>query len=108
MGRLGWAAVCVASVFAAPSGVRGQDDAVTVSGVVREEGTNAPVSGALVRIPERGLQFLTALDGRFSFAAVPPGSYTIRVGGPGTEKMKTFENVASVDKVGRESITVRF
>lgn len=56
-----------------------QDSTVRVTGVVREAESNAPVSGALIRIPERGLQTLTSLGGGFAFEAVPDGTYTIRV-----------------------------
>ena len=76
---LGRAALGVAMVLGSARAVYAQDVTVQVSGVVREEQTNAPVADAQVRILERGLQVLTGPGGRFTFAAVPSGRYTIRV-----------------------------
>jgi hypothetical protein len=73
-------AAAVAALLLGPAlEASAQDSTVRVTGVVREAESNAPVSGALIRIPERGLQTLTSLGGGFAFEAVPDGTYTIRV-----------------------------
>ena len=99
LGNLGLAAVCLATTLASPRSASAQDETVVVSGVVRDQGTNTPVSGVLVRILERGLQVLTGLDGRFAFASVPPGSYTIRVDRIGYEVVENLLTVAGSDVV---------
>ena len=77
-GRGGWAVVCVAMMLASPRGAHAQDETVVLSGVIRDSGTNAPVSGVMVRILERSIQVITGLDDRFVFATVPPGTYRQR------------------------------
>lgn len=78
-GCIRWMTVSVAVAvvaLASPRGAGAQEETVVVSGLVRDQTTNAPVSGVLVRIIERDLQVLTDADGRFAFAVVPPGTYT--------------------------------
>ena len=77
-GWVGWAVVCVGMMLASPRGAHAQDETVVVSGVIRDSGTNAPVSGVMVRILERSIQVITGLDDRFVFATVPPGTYRQR------------------------------
>jgi iron complex outermembrane receptor protein len=43
--------------------------------VTRQDGT--PLAGITVRLAENGMSARTADDGRYAFAAVPPGTYTL-------------------------------
>lgn len=51
----------------------------TVQGVVRDELTREPLEGAQVVVVEAQKGALTDLDGRFSIADVPVGTYSIKV-----------------------------
>lgn len=66
-------------VLALPGALRAQG---TVSGVVRDAGSSAPLPGAVVMLLSReGAELearTTAADGRYTFSAVDPGSYQLR------------------------------
>lgn len=63
---------------------------VNLEGQVRENGTRAPVGGALIEIrwagegepPEAPRQIVSAADGTFSARGLPPGRWALRVQGP--------------------------
>jgi len=97
--RFGWVPLAAVMVIGTAREARAQDVTVQVSGVVREEQTNATVASAQVRIPERGLQVVTGPDGRFSFGAVSPGTYTLRVDRLGYRVVEDVLNVGASDVV---------
>lgn len=86
-------AVAVA-VFAAGSAAQ---EPAPVSGIVLEAETGRPIDGAVVTIVERGLQSLTAANGRFLIPGVAPGSYVVRVDRIGFE---VLEQALSVPTAG--------
>jgi hypothetical protein len=51
----------------------------TVTGVVLDAATGAPVGGALVSVGERGPRAIASARGRFALSGVLPGTYTVRV-----------------------------
>ena len=51
----------------------------SIVGSVTEVGTEAPVSGVTVSIPELDMGTMTNGRGRFLLLNVPPGSYTLRI-----------------------------
>ena len=65
----------VAALLVAATAAAGQGAPVpaTVSGQVREVGTNTPIAGATVAIPELRRAAVTDQNGRFSFAGLPSG-----------------------------------
>ena len=54
----------------------------TIRGVVESEGGVEPVAGVIVRVPGGGLQTPVVGAGRFSFADLPPGDYTLETDSP--------------------------
>lgn len=53
------------------------DTRVTIAGVIRRRGDQAPVARARVTIKELGAYALTRGNGRYQIKAVPPGQYTL-------------------------------
>ena len=49
----------------------------TISGLVLERGTRAPLAGFIIRVPAHGLETVTDAEGRFLFEQVPAGSVEI-------------------------------
>lgn len=68
-----------AALQAAPA----QDPPGSIQGAVREEGSGAPVSAAVVALPELGRSAAAGPDGGFVLRGVPPGTWTLRAGGLG-------------------------
>jgi hypothetical protein len=60
-----------------------------IGGTVRD-GSAAPVSGANVRLVDRGRSTLTAADGTYSLAAIPAGTFTLRVTAGTTTRDRTI------------------
>ncbi len=54
------------------------------------DGASAPIVNAGVRLVERGRSTLTDVDGRFSLAAIPAGTFTLRVTSGGTTQNRTI------------------
>jgi len=50
-----------------------------VRGIVVDAKTNAPIADAKIAVIEASLATKTGADGRFEFASVPPGEYTLTV-----------------------------
>ncbi len=98
--RYGWVPLAAVVGLGSAGGVQAQDVTVRVSGVVSEAQTNTPVASAQVRIPERGLQAVTGSDGRFTFSAIPSGTYTLRVDRLG------YRVVEDVLRIGTSDVTV--
>ena len=51
----------------------------TVTGIVTDSATGAPLADVVVRIDSTALTTMTRSDGRFTFAGVPVGTYTMEV-----------------------------
>ncbi|MCZ6915498.1 MAG: TonB-dependent receptor [Gemmatimonadetes bacterium] len=87
--RAGWAAawlvLCGTGTLPATAQTDSLGNRSQISGTVREAGTGVPVVNAQVQIVERRLRVLTGPDGRFGFAYVPPGSFTVRISRIGYE-----------------------
>jgi hypothetical protein len=54
------------------------------------DGSAAPVPGASVRLVDRGRSTLTAADGTYSLAAIPAGTFTLRVTAGTTTRDRTI------------------
>lgn len=52
-------------------------EAAQLSGLVRQAGGEAPLSGVLVRVEETGQTAVTDSEGRYRFGALAPGAYTL-------------------------------
>lgn len=63
-----------------------------VVGRVREQGTRLAVAGAVIALPELGLELRSDAEGRFGVPRVPPGLYRVRAVSP-THKPETVEAV---------------
>lgn len=53
--------------------------AADITGVVREESTGEPIAGAVISLDDLGRSALTAEDGSYRFAEVPPGPQHLSV-----------------------------
>ncbi len=62
--------------------------AASVTGQILDAGTTAPVSRADVRVTGTGLTATTDNEGRFTIAAVPPGTYSLAVTRVGYEALQ--------------------
>ncbi len=60
-----------------PTGPTGE--ASTITGVVRDQTSGAPLVGAQVVVPELGIGTVTEPEGRFRLDGVPVGDHTLRV-----------------------------
>jgi len=69
----------VAALQAAPA----QDPSGTLQGVVREEGSGAPIAAAIVSLPELRRTARAGEDGAFVLRGVPAGTWTVRATGLG-------------------------
>src|SRR5262245_30942696 len=54
-------------------------EAATITGIVRDETTHQPLSGAAVLLPELERGTLTDAEGRYSLPQVPPGPHHLTV-----------------------------
>ncbi|MDR7313726.1 subtilisin family serine protease [Nocardioides luteus] len=70
----------------------------TVSGAVTNASTNAPVAGTTVRLSPGNLSATSGADGKYSFAGVPEGTYTISTDGSGCAEPTSAELVVSGNK----------
>src|SRR5690606_33014628 len=70
----------------------------TVSGAVTNARTNAPVAGTTVRLSPGNLSATSGADGKYSFAGVPEGTYTISTDGSGCAESTSAELVVSGNK----------
>jgi TonB-dependent receptor len=77
----------------------------TVTGTVSLQETKAYLEGARVTLVELDRSVLTARDGAFVFASVPPGTYTIRTYYTGLEDAVTRVDVAA-DRVAPLAISL--
>ncbi len=77
MRRIPFAALALLFLFAAPAWAQGP--AGTLSGVVRDADTAEPVAGTAVRLVDLDRVVATDTEGRFRFAAVPSGTWTLEV-----------------------------
>lgn len=97
---LGLSVISVAGVFAGDVfASRGDDDSGSeVYGVV-VGGDGAPLPGVLISISGGKVKqkTVTANDGAFSFASIPPGDYLVVFQAPGKKKIKRKIPVASED-----------
>lgn len=59
--------------------VAAQGGAASLRGVVTESDTGAPLVGITVELVEPGLRTVSDVEGRYVFARVPAGSYTLRL-----------------------------
>jgi iron complex outermembrane receptor protein len=96
--RAAFIAVCMSMPFAVASGqvARG----VTVSGVVRDSATAAPLAAAFVRIVELHRETRTHENGGFVIAAVPAGRYQLVIQRIG------YRSVSLVIEVGTTPVEV--
>ena len=83
-------------VLISPGRGWGQDASATLSGKVTHARSSAAVSGARVVIEETGRETTSGPDGQFSFLAVRPGTYHVRVSSEGFAPVRV-EVVASAD-----------
>ena len=91
----GWVGLALAT---APSAAHSQQG-YTLTGVVREAATGAPIQGAQVSIEGRGLGTLAGPDGRFTItASLPAGTYTVSASFIGRETV-TREVTLGADRV---------
>lgn len=65
-----------------------------ISGTVREQGTNIPIAGAIVRVDGQGVSATTADDGTYLVSNVAPGALTVNASRPGF-----FSSAASLTAV---------
>jgi TonB-dependent starch-binding outer membrane protein SusC len=77
-----WSRVLPIAAFAALFGVLPQDVAAqatgTLTGVVREQGSERPLPGVVVQVDATQLSALTNEQGRYLIQNVPAGRYTVR------------------------------
>lgn len=59
-------------------GVRHTTDKTIISGIVEDLATQQPIQGANVWVLEKGLNYTTGADGRFSLDVLEGGTYTIK------------------------------
>ena len=67
----------------------------TISGVVQDQTTGAPLSGAQVRVVGTRLSIDAGLDGRYTLASVRPGTYRVQAQRIGYGLLETTVEVAS-------------
>ena len=65
------------------------EQAVNVSGTVRERGSRRRLSGIEVAVPSAGLVAITDTQGRFELRGVPPGQAGLVVTAPGYQRLET-------------------
>ncbi|RPJ41515.1 MAG: TonB-dependent receptor, partial [Candidatus Latescibacterota bacterium] len=102
LGATSFLIVTIALLFAAGIAPAQTDQTGTVSGLVREAGTGAPLAWATVIIEGTKLGGITQQNGTFSISRIPPGTYTVQV------QMMGFalERVTGVAVVGGQTTTV--
>lgn len=71
--------VLAAALQAAPA----QDPPGSIQGMVREEGTGAPIPAAVVALPELRRSARAGADGAFVLRGIPAGTWTVRATGLG-------------------------
>ena len=70
----------IITLYTNPSAIESRENSTfELRGTVVEYDTGEPLTGALVKIEGMEKEYYTDFDGRFSIAALVPGSYTLEV-----------------------------
>lgn len=75
----------------------------TVQGTVRAQGSEAPISSAVVRFPERGRSAVTDVQGFWVLPDLPAGSWRLRVSALGYEPTELVVQVPASGVVRLET-----
>ncbi len=89
-----WSVLFTASLLAASSWPAAQTG-TTLSGVIRQVGSDEPMGGALVIIDELRRETRTQPDGSYRFEGIPPGQYHVGVRAEGYTTRRTEVTVGT-------------
>jgi Carboxypeptidase regulatory-like domain len=103
-------AILISLVLLLPGKVLGQGYFGTVSGILTDA-SGAVIQGAKVTLQDeqKGYQFTAASDnsGRYLFAQVPPGTYSVSAEVPGFEKAVTPHIIVNVSENPKANLTLK-